>query len=142
LREEWKESIIVPINNKGDETDCNNYRGISLLSTAYKILSDILLSSLIPCAEEIIDVDLDATGQLLVIYSAFVIYPRKELEFNGAAHRLFMYFKKPCDSVWREVLYNILLEFGIPMKLVRLIKVCLDETTSRVLTYLGLRGTK
>jgi len=29
-------------------------------------------------------------------------------------------------------LYNILIEFGIPMKLVRLIKFCLNETYSRV----------
>jgi hypothetical protein len=29
-------------------------------------------------------------------------------------------------------LYNILIEFGIPMKLVRLIKVCLSATYSRV----------
>ena len=31
------------------------------------------------------------------------------------------------------MLYNILVEYGIPMKLVRLIKVCLTETYSRVL---------
>jgi hypothetical protein len=30
--------------------------------------------------------------------------------------------------VRREVLYNILIEFGVPMKLVRLIKMCLKET--------------
>jgi hypothetical protein len=36
------------------------------------------------------------------------------------------------DSVNREVLYNILLEFGIPKKLVRLIKMCLNETYSKV----------
>jgi hypothetical protein len=53
LPEEWKESIIVPIHKKGDKTDCNNYRGISLLPTTYKILSNILLSRLIPYAEEI-----------------------------------------------------------------------------------------
>jgi len=29
-------------------------------------------------------------------------------------------------------LYNILIEFGIPMKLVRLTKMCLNETYSRV----------
>ena len=51
---EWKESIIVPIHKKGDKTDCNNYRDISLLPTTYKILSNILLSRLSPYAEEII----------------------------------------------------------------------------------------
>jgi hypothetical protein len=34
--------------------------------------------------------------------------------------------------VRREVLYNILIEFGIPTKLVRLIKMCLNETYSKV----------
>jgi len=43
-----------------------------------------------------------------------------------------MDFKKAYDSVRREVLYNILMEFDIPMKLVRLIKMCLNETYSRV----------
>ena len=43
LPEEWKESVIVPIHKKGDKTECNNYRGISLLPATYKILSNILL---------------------------------------------------------------------------------------------------
>jgi hypothetical protein len=43
LPQQWKESIIVPIYEKGDKTDCNTYRGISLISTAYKIVSNILL---------------------------------------------------------------------------------------------------
>jgi hypothetical protein len=54
LPEEWKESIMILIHKKGDKTDCNSYRGISLLPTTYKILSNILLSRLIPCAKEII----------------------------------------------------------------------------------------
>jgi hypothetical protein len=35
-------------------------------------------------------------------------------------------FKEAYDSVRREVLYNILIEFGVPMELVRLIKMCLN----------------
>ena len=54
LPEQCKESIIVPICKKADKTDCSNYRGMSLLSTAYKGLSNILLSRLTPHAEEII----------------------------------------------------------------------------------------
>jgi hypothetical protein len=54
LPEEWKESIIVPIHKNGDKTDCNSYSGISLLLSMYKMFSNILLSRLIPYAEEII----------------------------------------------------------------------------------------
>jgi len=45
---------LSPRHKKGDKTDCDNYRGISLLPTTYKILSNILLSRLIAYAEEII----------------------------------------------------------------------------------------
>jgi hypothetical protein len=47
-------------------------------------------------------------------------------------HQLFIDIKKAYDSVKREVLYNILVEFGAPKKLVRLIKMCLNETYSKV----------
>jgi hypothetical protein len=47
-------------------------------------------------------------------------------------YQLFIDFKKACDSIKREVLYNILLQFGIPKKLVTLIKICLNETYSKV----------
>jgi hypothetical protein len=46
--------------------------------------------------------------------------------------QLFIDFKKAYDSIKREVLYNILLEFGIPKKLVRLIKMHLNETYNKV----------
>jgi hypothetical protein len=49
-----------------------------------------------------------------------------------AVHQLFIDFKKAYDSVRREALYNILIEFGIPKKLVGLIKMCLSEMYSRV----------
>jgi sorting nexin-29 len=56
----------------------------------------------------------------------------KKWEYNGTVHQLFIDFKKAYDSVRREVLYSILTEFGIPRKLVGLIKMCLNETYSTV----------
>jgi hypothetical protein len=41
-------------------------------------------------------------------------------------------FKKAYDSVRGEVFCNILTEFGIPMKLIRLIKMCLTEMYRRI----------
>jgi hypothetical protein len=54
LPDQWKEPIILLVHKKGDKTNCNNYRGMSLLSTSDKILSNILLSRLSPYIEAII----------------------------------------------------------------------------------------
>jgi hypothetical protein len=86
LPDQWKESIVVPVYNKSDKTDCSNYRDISLLSTTYKILSNILLSRLTRYAEEIIgdhQCGFRYNSQLLIIHSAFVKYSRK----NGNTKR-------------------------------------------------------
>ena len=97
---EWKESIIVPTNKKGDKTDCSNYRVISHLSTTYKILSNILLSRLTPYAEEIIGhyqcgfrCNRSTTDHIFCICQI----PEKEWEYNEAVHQLFIDFKKPYD---------------------------------------------
>jgi len=56
----------------------------------------------------------------------------KKWDYSEEVHHLFIDFEKVYDSVRREVLYKILFEFGIPRKLVRLIKMSLTETYSRV----------
>jgi hypothetical protein len=84
----WEESIIVPIHKTGDKTDCNNYRGISLLSTSYKMLSNIL-SRLSPYIAEIIGdhhcgflCKRSTTDQIFCI--------RKILEKNGSTMRQYI----------------------------------------------------
>ena len=56
----------------------------------------------------------------------------KKWEYKEAVQQLFIDFMKAYNSVRREVLYNILTEFGIPMKLERLRKMCLTEMYSIV----------
>ena len=101
MPDEWKESIIVPIYKKEDKTDCNNYRGKSLLPTTYKVLSNILLSRLTPYAEEVIGDhqfgfrrNKSTTDHIFCIRQIL----EKKWEYNGV-HQLFIDFKKAYDSV-------------------------------------------
>jgi hypothetical protein len=135
LPQQWKESIIVPIYKKGDTTDCNNYPGISLLSTAYNTLSNILLVRLTPYVNEIIGnhqsgFRRNRSTMDQIFYIRQIL--EKKWEYNGTVNQLFIDFKKTYDSVKREVLYDILFEFGIPKTVVRLLKMCLNETYSKV----------
>jgi hypothetical protein len=64
---------------------------------------------------EDISVGFDVIDQLLIKFSTFARYWRKKWEYNETAHQLFLDFKKAYDSVRTEVLYNMLIEFGVPM---------------------------
>jgi hypothetical protein len=94
---QWKESIVVPIHKNGDKTDCNNYRGISLLSTSYKILSNTLLARLTPYAAEIIG-DCQCGFWCNRLTTDQIFYNRLILEkkwgYNDMIHQLFIVFKK------------------------------------------------
>jgi hypothetical protein len=89
------------------------------------MLLNISLSRLNQYADEIIEDhqcgfrrNRSTTDQIVCIHQIL----EKKWEYNETVPKLFIDFKKAYDSVRREVLYNILIEFGVPMKLVRLIK--------------------
>jgi len=113
---------------------CSNYTGKCLLSATYKIQSNILPSWLTPYAKEIIGDhqwgfrwNWSTTDHIFCIHQT----PEKKRVYNKAVHQLFIDFNEAYDSFRREDLYNIVSEFGIPMKPVRLITMCLNETYSR-----------
>jgi hypothetical protein len=92
---------------------------------------NILLSRLSPYIDEIIgdhqcgfQCARSTTDQIFCIHQIL----EKKWEYNETVHQLFIDFKKAYDSVSREVLYNILIVFEVPMKLIRLIKMCLNGT--------------
>jgi hypothetical protein len=101
LPDQWKETVIVPINRKGDKTECSNYPGISLLPTSYKNVSDILSRSS-PYVNEIIgdrhcgfQCNRSTTDKIFCICQIL----EKKLEYNETVYQPFIGFKKACDSV-------------------------------------------
>jgi len=84
------------------------------LPTNYKILFNVLLSRLTPCAEEIVrDHQCGFQRNRLTTDHISCIHQilDKKWEYNEV-HQLFIDFKKAYDSVGRKVLYNILNETG------------------------------
>ena len=96
IPEEWNETIIVPIYKKGDRDKCENYRGIALENTAYKILANIILGKITSYVEKI-------TGDyqngfrygrsVMDNIFAFEIINEKILEYNQSVHYLFIDFQ-------------------------------------------------
>ena len=51
---DWSLSLLCPLLKKGDATICSNYRGISLLTIAYRILPRVLCERLKPFVNKVI----------------------------------------------------------------------------------------
>jgi hypothetical protein len=93
LPDQWKKSIIVPVHKMGDKTDCNNYHVISLISTSYKIILNILLTRLSPYINKIIgdhqcgfQRNRSTTDQIFCIHQI--------LEKNGSTMRQYISYSK------------------------------------------------
>jgi hypothetical protein len=72
------------------------------------------------------------TNQLLNRSFAFTLQWKKKWESSEREYQLFVHLKKAYGSVRREVFYSIVIEFGEHMKLVRLIKMCLNKMNNKV----------
>lgn len=97
------ETVIVPIYKKGDNLDCNNFRGISVLNTTYKILSKILEKRLQEYKEKILGEhqpefrrQKSTTDQLFIIRQAVSKY--WELNQNGFTFYLLVSYGNPRET--------------------------------------------
>lgn len=135
ISESWKMSILCPIYKKGDKMDPKNYRGISLLNTSYKVLSNLLLNRLKPFIKEVIGEyqagfmeGKSTIDQIHIIKQV----AEKSHEFNKDVHMLFVDFKAAYDSIDRNKLWNVMSRIGIPEKLIRMIKTCVQGSKCKV----------
>ena len=135
IREEWKETIIVPIHERGDRYRCENYRGIALGNAAYKILSNIVLGKIKPYIEKVMrDYQNGFRVGRSVIDNMFAlkIINEKLWEYNQSVQYLFIDFQKAYDSIHRDTLWECMKEFKVPTKLINMCKTYVQKTRSAV----------
>ena len=130
---------ILP--KKGDLSDPGNHRGIMLLEVAYKIVAIIILTRIQPI-EKGLDHESQCgfrpgrgcTDAVFTLKQAL----RKRREHGLTSWVFFMDLVKAFDRVPRELLWAILLKFGVPPKIVNLlkclhhrvrVKICVDGVT-------------
>ena len=131
----WNQSVICPVLKKGDPTRCENYRGISLISISYKVLSTILCERLKPYTNTLVGPyqcgfrpGRSTTDQIFTLRQIL----EKTHEFQVDTYHLFVDYKAAFDSPVREAVHEIMTELGIPAKLTRLCMMTMSNTTSSV----------
>jgi len=130
----------LPIYKKGDKLDCCNYRTITLLNAAYKVLSQIVFRRLSPLVREFVwKYQADFTDSRATTDQIFALRQilQKRREPNVQTHHLFIDFKAAYDTVDRDQLWQIMHDYGFPDKLTRLVKA----TMERVMCYVRVSGT-
>jgi hypothetical protein len=136
---DWQKQLIVPLHKKGSWTECDNYRGIALLSTPSKILCRAILNRLKPLVESLL-----REGQFGFrrghgctdhLFSLRVMM-EKAREFRYPLYMCFVDLRKAYDSVNREALSKVLqVSFNLPTKLISIIRTFHKNSTAAVRAY-------
>ena len=143
IPEDWKTAIIVPLYKKGDANKPSNYRGISLLSSGYKLYTELILGRL---QKEVDEKNLLPEGQAGFrkgrsttdnIYILNHIVQRAKMR-NKRIYSMFVDLKAAFDTVDREILWEILEEMGISVYIIERLKGIYKETKVRVRAEEGL----
>lgn len=128
-------NIITLYKNKGDRGDCNNYRGISLLSVIGKVIARVILSRLQIIAENVYPESQcgfrSGRGTVDMIFSLRQLQ-EKCREQQRPLHIAFVDLTKAFDLVNRDALFLVLRKVGCPPVLLDLIIAFHHEMKSTV----------
>lgn len=144
---EWEMSIVVPLYKRGDKERAGNYRGISLLCTAYKIYAKILRKRLEEYMEKkglIPDSQAGFRKGRSTIDNIFILNHiiQREKEFGKVIRKdkiyaIFIDLKAAFDNVNRGILWKIMEEMGIEKGLIGRLKEVYRNTEMVIRTKNG-----
>ncbi len=136
IPQEWKDASMIAIFKKGDRMDCGNYRGISLLSVAGKVMARVILNRLMVHVEKTIlpEAQCGFRSERSTIDMIFTLKQVQEKcrEQNMPLYIVFIDFTKAFDTVNRKGLWHILKKYGCPDHFISLIMGFHDNMYARV----------
>ena len=132
----WTQSLIITLPKKGNLQQCQNYRTISLISHASKVMLKVILNRLKPQAEEIIAEEQagfrserSTTEQIFNLRVLCEKYSQHQQDI----YHVFIDFKKAFDRVWHEALWATMKKYNMGKKLIDTISQLYSNASSAVL---------
>lgn len=139
---DFKTANIAKIyKKKGDKSDCGNYRGISLLVAAGKLLAKIINIRLLQVVERV--TPHSQAGFQRNKGTADMIFALRQLMEKSREQHVDIYIafidlEKAFDTVHRETLWSIIQRLGCPKKMTRIIENLHKDNTARVISQYDL----
>ena len=111
IPKERRTAVVIPVHKNGDRNNPDNYRGISLLNTAYKIYSKIIVKRLTVIVEALLLEEQNGFRKgrscMDCIFSASQLI-EKHIEFNIPTYIAFIDYIKKLLTRWTEINCGIL----------------------------------
>ena len=139
--EEWKQGLIVKLPKKGDLTICGNWRGLTLMSVPAKCFGKCLLLRIRDAVDRRLRREQAGfrrgrgTNEQIFILRNII---EQCLEWNSALYLVFVDYEKAFDSIDRETLWRIMMAYGIPGKIVSLVKAFYQGNKAAVIHGEGM----
>ena len=141
MSQQWKDAIIMVLHKKKDRTECSNYRGISLVAHAGKILLKIIARRLSEYCERVGILPEEQSGFRPNHSTTDMMFVIRRLQELARKKRTLLYVcfidltNKAYDSVDRTLLWTVLDRFGVPQNMISIIRQFHDGMRACVRLY-------
>jgi len=114
IPENWRKDIVVPLYKRGDKNVPSNYRDISLLCTAYKILAEVIRRRLKEETERrklLPETQADFRKERLTLDNIYVLshLAQRGRNLEGKERKVYAFFadfRATFDNVDRDILWK------------------------------------
>ena len=136
IPDDWKRGLLVKLTKKGDLSRCGNWRGIMLLSIPSKVVTRVILNRMKVAVDEALRDEQAGFGKdrsCIDQIATLRILVEQTIDWSSLLYLLFVDFEKAFDSADREAMWRILRHYGIPDKIINMLKVQYQGFTCQVL---------